>query len=39
MYLFVEVIFMLDNENLLKTGYRPDAIFNKLPEIIGNYFC
>ena len=39
MYLFVEVIFHAgQRRNLPKTGYRPDAIFNKLGEYWGITF-
>ena len=39
MYLFVEVIFHAgQRRNLPKTGYRPDAIFNKLGDYWGITF-
>ena len=39
MYLFVEVIFHAEQRrNLPKTGYRPDAIFNKLGDYWGITF-
>ena len=39
MYLFVEVIFHVgQRRNLPKTGYRPDAIFNKLGDYWGITF-